>query len=50
VEFYNKGGGKGLGLDVKNQTLSADSLHLTNTEIKDIVSFMQSLEDKFYFN
>jgi cytochrome c peroxidase len=49
VEFYNKGGGKGLGLDVKNQTLSADSLHLTNTEIKDIVSFMQSLEDKILF-
>lgn len=45
VEFYNKGGGKGLGLNIKNQTLSPMPLNLTEKEILDIVSFMRSLED-----
>jgi cytochrome c peroxidase len=49
VEFYNKGGGKGLGLAVKNQTLSPLTLHLTETEKSDIISFMNSLEDKISF-
>ncbi|HEX8546252.1 MAG TPA: cytochrome c peroxidase, partial [Cytophagaceae bacterium] len=45
MEFYNNGGGAGLGLSVPNQTLPSDSLGLTATEIKDIVSFMKSLTD-----
>jgi cytochrome c peroxidase len=45
VEFYNRGGGSGLGLVVPNQTLPGDSLHLTNREIGDLVAFMQSLSD-----
>lgn len=45
VEFYNKGGGKGIGLKVPNQTLSSSPLNLTTTEIKDIVNFMHSLQD-----
>lgn len=45
VEFYNKGGGSGLGLKVNNQTLSAEPLHLTKTEVSDIVSFLGSLKD-----
>jgi cytochrome c peroxidase len=45
VEFYNKGGGAGIGLTVDNQTLSSKPLHLSNTEIKDIVSFMNALTD-----
>lgn len=47
VEFYNHGGGAGIGLDLPLQTLPADSLHLTKQEIQDIVSFMESLEDDF---
>lgn len=45
MDFYNHGGGIGIGLDVATQTLPADSLHLTKSEIKDIISFMQALTD-----
>ena len=45
VDFYNKGGGIGLGFEVPNQTLPFDSLNLTNNEQKDIVAFMQALTD-----
>jgi cytochrome c peroxidase len=44
--FYNHGGGAGMGLNVPNQTLSTDSLHLTDKEIKDIIAFMKSLDNK----
>jgi cytochrome c peroxidase len=46
VEFYNKGGGIGLGLPVDNQTLPFDSLELTNPEQKAIVAFIKSLDSK----
>lgn len=45
VEFYNNGGGLGYGLEVKNQTLSGDSLHLNEAEQKALIAFMQSLTD-----
>ncbi|WP_159023631.1 cytochrome-c peroxidase [Formosa sp. L2A11] len=45
LEFYNLGGGAGMGLDVKNQTLSDVPLNLTKQEIKDIISFMETLTD-----
>lgn len=45
VEFYNNGGGGGLGLNVTNQTLSADPLNLTATEKKELVAFMKALND-----
>lgn len=32
IEFYNEGGGEGLGLPMKNQTLPADKLDLTEIE------------------
>lgn len=34
VEFYNEGGGAGLGLNVPNQTLGSDKLNLTDVEKK----------------
>lgn len=46
LDFYNKGGGKGLGLKVDNQTLPEDQLNLTNQEIMQIIDFMRSLDDK----
>mgnify|MGYP000565803691 FL=1 len=46
VDFYNKGGGVGLGFDLPNQTLPFDNLELTDQEIKDIVSFMETLTDE----
>jgi cytochrome c peroxidase len=46
VEFYHKGGGVGLGINLPNQTLPFDSLQLSNSEKKTIVAFMNSLTDK----
>jgi cytochrome c peroxidase len=45
MDFYNNGGGKGMGLEVPYQTLSKDSLHLNKQETSDIIAFMQSLAD-----
>jgi cytochrome c peroxidase len=45
VEFYNRGGGAGLGLQVPNQTLPFDHLSLTEQEKTDLVSFLKSLTD-----
>lgn len=45
VDFYNKGGGDGFGLEVKNQTLPFDELSLTEQEMSDLIAFMQTLTD-----
>lgn len=46
MDFYNKGGGAGIGIAVPNQTLSSDSLHLSTPEIKALVAFIKSLDSK----
>jgi cytochrome c peroxidase len=46
VDFYNKGGGIGLGLTINNQTLPFDKLELTNREQKKIVAFIKSLDSR----
>lgn len=45
IEFYEKGGGEGIGLHVKNQTLASDVLNLTEKEKKNLIAFMKSLTD-----
>lgn len=45
IEFYNKGGGTGIGLATPNQTLSARPLNLSPAEIKDVSDFITSLKD-----
>ncbi len=45
MDFYNKGGGTGLGLEVKNQTLPEDPLDLSEKEIAQIITFMKALSD-----
>lgn len=45
IEFYNEGGGEGLGLPMKNQTLPADKLNLTEIEKKQLISFLNTLTD-----
>lgn len=45
MDFYNEGGGEGLGLTMKNQTLPPDKLDLTKTEIREIIAFLNSLTD-----
>lgn len=48
VEFYHKGGGVGIGINLPFQSLPFDSLQLNSAEKKSIVAFMQSLTDKNY--
>ncbi len=50
MDFYNNGGGAGQGMDLPNQTLSSDSLHLNQKEIQQIISFMKSLSDTVHVN
>ena len=45
LNFYNKGGGAGIGLHSPEQTLSARPLHLSKEEIKDIIAFLGALTD-----
>ena len=45
MDFYNKGGGVGQGMNLEHQTLAAEPLELTNNEIEDIIVFMKSLTD-----
>lgn len=45
VDFYNKGGGQGLGINLENQTLPFDNLSLTKQEQQDIIAFMKTLTD-----
>lgn len=46
VDFYNRGGSNGLGLDVENQTLPEDRLNLSAAEQQALVAFMEALTDK----
>ncbi len=48
VDFYNKGGGLGMGLPADNQTLPFDKLSLTDKEMKALVAFMKALTDEGY--
>jgi cytochrome c peroxidase len=45
VDFYDAGGGNGLGMRLPNQTLSPEPLHLTRREKSDLVAFMNALTD-----
>ncbi|KIC00270.1 cytochrome C peroxidase [Flavobacterium sp. KMS] len=48
VDFYNDGGGIGLGFDLPNQTLPEDKLNLTEKEKKQLIAFMKTLTDERY--
>lgn len=50
LDFYDNGGGAGHKLNVANQTLSADSLHLSIEEKKQLKAFMQSLDEEINFD
>ena len=47
VDFYNKGGGVGSGVNVPNQTLSADHLNLSVKEKSELIAFIRSLNSNF---
>ena len=45
IDFYDVGGGHGIGADLPNQTLPADSLHLSRGEKRAILAFLRTLTD-----
>ena len=45
MNFYNLGGGGGMGFDLPYQTLPFDNLQLTKGEEKALVAFMKTLTD-----
>jgi len=44
MDFYNKGGGNGLGFKLDNQTLAVDKLNLTQKESDEVIAFIKSLD------
>lgn len=46
LEFYNNGGGNGIGFNQERQTLPSDSLNLSQRETKAIIAFINTLEDR----
>jgi cytochrome c peroxidase len=45
IDFYDRGGAAGLGIQVASQTLSPTPLKLTGEEKRDLVAFLQALTD-----
>ena len=45
IDFYDKGGGTGLGLEVPNQTLPSEALNLTIEEQRQLIAFLHALTD-----
>lgn len=45
IDFYNRGGGAGIGIDLDYQTLPPDPLNLTTAEQEDLVLFLKTLTD-----
>ena len=45
VDFYDRGGAVGSGVDLPTQTLPADSLHLSPGEKGALLAFMRALAD-----
>lgn len=45
IDFYNRGGGAGIGITLEYQTLPPEALGLTTSEQRDLVSFLRALTD-----
>ena len=46
IDFYNRGGGQGIGIPLESQTLPPDPLGLDTEEINDLIAFMEALNDE----
>nr|WP_294938781.1 cytochrome c peroxidase [uncultured Flavobacterium sp.] len=45
IDFYNRGGGAGIGISLEHQTLPSDKLNLSEKEIRDLVAFIKTLNN-----
>ncbi len=45
IDFYNRGGGAGIGITLPNQTLPPDPLNLTPAEQSALIAFLRALTD-----
>ncbi len=45
IDFYNRGGGQGLGFELEHQTLPGDPLYLTEQEKRNLEAFIGALTD-----
>ncbi|MBK9248171.1 MAG: cytochrome-c peroxidase [Ignavibacteria bacterium] len=45
IDFYNRGGGNGIGMSLNNQTLPADKLQLRPDEKQALIAFLRTLTD-----
>ena len=45
LDFYNVGGGVGMGIDISHQTLAGDSLLLDDVEVLQLTAFLHALTD-----
>ncbi len=45
IDFYDSGGGYGLGIELANQTLPTDRLNLSKTEKNALLAFLKTLTD-----
>ena len=45
MEFYNLGGGGGMGFDLEHQTLPFDELKLNDDELQALVAYVKTLSD-----
>lgn len=50
MDFYNQGGGGGMGFDLERQTLPFDKLDLTKAEQSALVAFVKTLTDPLEAN
>jgi len=46
MDFYDLGGGAGIGINMEHQTLPAEPLNLTEEEEANIIAFMKTLTDQ----
>lgn len=46
MDFYNNGGGAGMGIKIDNQTLAANKLNLTKKECYEVIAFIKALNSK----
>ncbi|WEK19414.1 MAG: cytochrome c peroxidase [Candidatus Pedobacter colombiensis] len=46
IDFYDKGGGRGAGIEIANQTLDAKPLHLTQKDKTELIDFIRSLDSR----